>query len=172
MNPIARNAMAQLSAPQVSFKLNGREVTGRTSETIIQVAQREGIEIPQLCYREGMEAVGNCRACMVEISGERVLAASCCRHPVAGMEVTSNSTRALAAQKMVLELLQSDLPATTYTRNNEVDLWASKLSVGQPRFAARKQAVQDASHAAITVNLDACIQCTRCVRACRDEQVN
>ncbi|MDP3841946.1 MAG: formate dehydrogenase subunit alpha [Oxalobacteraceae bacterium] len=172
MNPIARSEMAQLAAPQVTFKLNGREVTGKASETIIQVAQREGIEIPHLCYRQGMEAVGNCRVCMVEINGERVLAPSCCRHPVAGMEVSSNSARAVAAQKMVLELLQSDMPETVYTRNNEVDLWAGKLSLSKPRFDARMQVRQDASHAAITVNLDACIQCTRCVRACRDEQVN
>src|SRR5207253_1515721 len=73
----------------------------------------------------------------------------------------------------VLELLMSDLPETEYTRHNEVDEWADKLGVGKPRFPATRQVPsQDASHAAITVNLDACIQCTRCVRACRDEQVN
>lgn len=172
MNVIARKEMAQLAAPQVSFTLNGRAVTGKASETIIQVAQREGIEIPHLCYKEGMEAVGNCRSCMVEINGERVLAPSCCRHPSAGMEVSTNSERALASQKMVLELLLSDMPETVYTRHNELDQWAKKLYIGKPRFEARQQVRQDASHAAITVNLDACIQCTRCVRACRDEQVN
>ncbi|HEX9172586.1 MAG TPA: formate dehydrogenase subunit alpha [Telluria sp.] len=156
----------------VRFEINGREVEALAHETLIQVADREGIEIPRLCYKDGMEAVGNCRSCMVEIDGERVLAPSCCRNPVQGMKVTTDSARALASQKMVLELLLADMPETEYTRHNEVDLWAQKLGVGKPRFPARAQPQRDASHAAITVNLDACIQCTRCVRACRDEQVN
>jgi formate dehydrogenase major subunit len=172
MNAITRNELAQLETPTVTFNLNGREVTGRTTETIIQVAKREGIEIPHLCYQEGLEAVGNCRSCMVEINGERVLAPSCCRYPTAGMQVTTDSERAVASQKLVVELLLSDMPETDYTRHNEVDQWAEKLSVGKPRFEAREKVRQDASHAAITVNLDACIQCTRCLRACRDEQMN
>ncbi|SFC35422.1 formate dehydrogenase subunit alpha [Massilia yuzhufengensis] len=159
--------------PTVSFQLNGREVHALPYETLIEVAAREGIEVPRLCYKEGMASVGNCRSCMVEIDGERVLAPSCCRSPVAGMKVATDSPRALAAQKMVLELLQSDMPEAEYTRRNEVDIWAEKLGVGKPRFpATRAQPQADRSHAAITVNLDACIQCTRCVRACRDEQVN
>jgi len=161
------------SIPTVRFALNGREVEALPQETLIEVAAREGVEIPRLCYKEGLEAVGNCRSCMVEIDGERVLAPSCCRHPVSGMKVTTDSPRALAAQKMVLELLLSDMPEAGYTRKNEVDLWAEKLGIEKPRFTpTRRQPQRDATHAAIAVNLDACIQCTRCVRACRDEQVN
>jgi formate dehydrogenase major subunit len=157
----------------VRFQINGREVDALEHETLIDVAQREGIEVPRLCYKEGMAAVGNCRSCMVEIDGERVLAPSCCRHPSQGMKVTTDSPRALAAQKMVLELLLSDMPEAHYTRHNEVDEWAGKIGVGKPRFAAtRRETAPDLTHAAIAVNLDACIQCTRCVRACRDEQVN
>ena len=156
----------------VTFKLDGREVTARANETILKVAEREGVEIPRLCYKDGLEEVGNCRSCMVEIKGERVLAPSCCRAPTAGMEVNSKSERAVASQKMVLELLLADMPEAEYTRNNELDQWAAKLGVGKPRFAARRQVAHDLSHPAIAVNLDACIQCTRCLRACRDEQVN
>ncbi len=172
MNAVTRHELAQLEAPLVSFKLDGREVSGRADETIIQIADREGIEIPRLCYKDGLDAVGNCRACMVEIKGERVLAPSCCRNPTNGMEVDSKSERAVASQKMVLELLLSDMPETVYTRFNEVDQWAAKLQVGKPRFASRVQVPPDLSHPAMAVNLDACIQCTRCLRACRDEQVN
>ncbi|UVW28117.1 formate dehydrogenase subunit alpha [Massilia sp. H6] len=161
------------NTPTVTFELNGRQVAALPYESLIEVAAREGVEIPRLCYKEGYEAVGNCRSCMVEIDGERVLAPSCCRAPAAGMKVRTDSPRALAAQKMVLELLQSDMPEAEYTRRNEVDIWAEKLGLGKPRFAGtRAQPRIDATHAAITVNLDACIQCTRCVRACRDEQVN
>jgi formate dehydrogenase major subunit len=172
MNAITRQELAELDAPLVSFSLNGREVLGRSTETLLQVAKREGVEIPHLCFKEGLEAVGNCRACMVEINGERVLAPSCCRAPAAGMKVVTDSVRALASQKLVLELLLSDMPEKDYTRHNEVDQWASKIGVGKPRFEARQQVRQDLSHPAIAVNLDACIQCTRCLRACRDEQVN
>ena len=172
MNAITRAERAQIEAPSVSFKLNGREVLGGSGETLIEIAQREGIDIPRLCYMPGLDAVGNCRACMVEIKGERVLAASCCRVPQAGMEVSTNSDRARKAQQMVLELLQSDMPETSYTRHNEVDEWAARLKVGKPRFAPRAAVPADLTHAAIAVNLDACIQCTRCLRACRDEQVN
>ncbi|MBX9793500.1 MAG: formate dehydrogenase subunit alpha [Burkholderiaceae bacterium] len=172
MNAITKQEALHLEAPLVEFQLNGRDVQGRASETIIEIAKREGIAIPHLCYKAGMEAVGNCRSCMVEIAGERVLAPSCCRAPTAGMKVTTDSERAVKSQKLVLELLLSDMPETAYTRHNEVDDWARKLGVGKPRFEARAKVVQDLSHPAIAVNLDACIQCTRCVRACRDEQVN
>ncbi|MES2151324.1 MAG: formate dehydrogenase subunit alpha [Pseudomonadota bacterium] len=172
MNAITRIDRAALQGAPVTLEIDGREVSAFAHETLIEVAKREGIAIPHLCYKPGMEEVGNCRSCMVEIDGERVLAPSCCRHPASGMKVQTASPRALAAQKMVLELLLSDMPETAYTRNNELDQWARTLAVGKPRFAARAQPARDASHAAITVNLDACIQCTRCVRACRDEQVN
>ena len=109
---------------------------------------------------------------MVEIDGERVLAPSCCRAPTAGMKVVTDSARAVASQKMVLELLLSDMPEKAYTRHNELDQWAAKIGVGKPRFEARHSTPSDLSHPAIAVNLDACIQCTRCLRACRDEQVN
>jgi len=156
----------------VAFTLNGASVEGRPDETLLQTAKRLGIEVPHLCYKDGMRADGNCRACMVEIKGERVLAPSCCRYPKEGMEVTTDSPRAVASQKMVLELLLSDVAEQAYTRNSELDQWAKKLSVGKPRFAARHQPNHDLSHPAIAVNLDACIQCGRCVRACREEQVN
>jgi formate dehydrogenase major subunit len=172
MNAITRQELAQLDAPVVSFSLNGKQVSGRATETILEIAKREGVEVPHLCYKEGMEAVGNCRSCMVEIKGERVLAPSCCRFPASGMTVTTDSERAVASQKLVLELLLSDMPEADYTRHNEVDEWAAKIGVGKPRFEARAPTPPDLSHPAIAVNLDACIQCTRCLRACRDEQVN
>src|SRR5476651_346422 len=162
----------EIAAMPVEFKLNGRTVVGRADETIIQTAKHYGIEIPHLCYKEGMRPDGNCRACMVEIKGERTLAPSCCRVPNDGMDVTTDSARAVASQKMVLELLLSDMSEQSYSPNSELDQWVRKLKVGKPRFAPRAQPAMDVSHPAIAVNLDACIQCTRCLRACREEQVN
>ncbi len=172
MNAITRDEMSKLNGPGITFSLNGREVQAGATETLLDVARREGLEVPHLCYKDGLETAGNCRACVVEIGGERVLAPSCCRRPANGMKVSTDSERAVTAQKMVLELLLSDMPEQAYTRDNEVDQWARKLALGKPRFAPRAAVQNDASHPAIAVNLDACIQCTRCVRACRDEQVN
>ena len=172
MNAIVRHERLQAPAKTVRFTLDGRTVEGSEHETLLQVAQREGVEIPHLCYTDGLDAAGNCRACVVEINGERVLAPSCCRAPKEGMEVTTNSERVRKAQGMVLELLLADAPDTSHTLDNELAMWVAKLGVGKPRFASRTQPKPDLSHPAIAVNLDACIQCTRCVRACRDEQVN
>ena len=167
-----RASTQQLATLPIEFKLNGRTVVGRPDETIIETAKRHGVEIPHLCYTPGLRPDGNCRACVVEIKGERALAPSCCRTPKEGMEVTSDSPRAQLSQKMVLELLLSDMPETGYRKDSELDQWAKEMGVGLPRFAGRHQPTPDLSHPAIAVNLDACIQCTRCLRACREEQVN
>jgi formate dehydrogenase major subunit len=162
----------QLAMMPIEFKLNGETVVGRPDEPIIRTAKNHGVDIPHLCHGGNQRSDGNCRACVVEIKGERVLAPSCCRFPAQGMEVTTNSPRALASQKMVLELLLSDMPEQEYTLDNKVRKWAERLGVGTPRFKRREQPKADLSHPAIAVNLDACIQCTRCVRACREVQVN
>jgi formate dehydrogenase major subunit len=156
----------------VEFKLNGKAISGYSDEMIIEAAKRHGVRIPHLCYLKGYRPDGNCRSCMVEIKGERVLAPSCCRAPTVGMEVFSDNERARASQKMVLELLLSDMPERQHTLNSELDHWAKELKVGRPRFSSRENPSADISHPAIAVNLESCIQCTRCVRACREEQVN
>jgi formate dehydrogenase major subunit len=161
-----------MSETSVHFMLDGRAVEARAGETILQVAERLGLRVPHLCYAEGMRADGNCRACVVEIKGERVLAASCCRVPGEGMEVNATSERARRSQKMVLELLLADMPDEPYRQDSELQLWANELNVGKPRFQRRHEPAPDLSHPAIAVHLDACIQCTRCVRACREVQVN
>jgi len=168
------NAPAEvaLAAELIEFRLNGEAVSARPGETLIEAAKRHGVEIPHLCYKPGMRPDGNCRACMVEIKGERVLAPSCCRKPTAGMEVSSDSPRAVHSQKIVVEMLAADVPARVYKLDSELEQWKRWLGIGAPRFAARAQPQADLSHPAIAVNLDACIQCTRCVRACREEQVN
>ena len=157
----------------VAFMLNGAPCVAEPGETILQAAERHGVAIPHLCYTEGMRPDGNCRACMVEVNGERVLAPSCCRNPTEGMVVQSNSERALASQKLVIELLMTDAFASpTYDANSELSYWATELNVGLPRFPQREQPAHDFSHPGMEVRLDACIQCTRCVRACREVQVN
>ena len=157
---------------RVHFKLNGRQIAALDDENILHAAARNGVEIPHLCYSDGMRSDGNCRACMVEIEGERVLAPACIRRPSDNMIVYTNNKRALHSQKLVLELLKSDMEAGLLSQRNEVEHWSHRLGLGNPRFKRRANPPLDVSHPAITVNLGACIHCTRCVRACREEQVN
>jgi formate dehydrogenase major subunit len=164
----------EVTGEGIAFRLDGVDVVAAKDETILQAADRMGLgaDIPRLCYTPDMRPDGNCRACVVEIKGERVLAPACCRAPTPGMDVHSASDRARHSQKMVLELLASDMPERVYKTDSELDQWCDALDIGTPRFPGRAQPLCDVSHPAIAVNLDACIQCTRCVRACREEQVN
>ena len=166
------DATGEPRPPTIAFELDGRPVEALAGESILEAAQRHGIEIPHLCHKPGLRPDGNCRACVVEIDGERALAASCCRAPAAGMKVSAAGERSRRSQKMVLELLLSDAPAGGRAEDSELRRWAHALGVGAPRFAARGQPAPDLTHPAIAVQLDACIQCGRCVRACREEQVN
>jgi formate dehydrogenase major subunit len=171
----------------IAFTLDGKPATALAGVSILEAAQRHGVDIPHLCYSDGLRADGNCRACVVEIEGERSLAPSCCRNVTAGMNVKANSPRALKSQAMVVEMLLSDMPDTGYKWNDsgattgafgqhgELSEWAARMGVSvRPELKAlrREQPQSDVSHPAMAVNLDACIQCNRCVRACREEQVN
>ena len=101
-----------MSDEKITFYLNDSKVEANTGETIWQVANRKGIEIPHLCYanKPGYRADGNCRACMVEIEGETVLAASCIRKPIENMKVFTSSERARKSRNLVFELLLADQP--------------------------------------------------------------
>ncbi|MCZ6590152.1 MAG: formate dehydrogenase subunit alpha [Alphaproteobacteria bacterium] len=160
----------------ISFTLDGRAVTAAAGETIWQVAQREGIEIPHLCYtpEPGYRPDGNCRVCMVHIEGERPLAASCLRQPDEGMVVETEAPRATAARNMVIELLLADQPArdTAHDPQSKFWQWTDRMGISASRLPARETPPADSSHPAMAVNLDACIHCNLCVRACREVQVN
>ncbi|MBV7315099.1 formate dehydrogenase subunit alpha [Shewanella sp. NIFS-20-20] len=169
--------MASTTTDLIIFTLNGVTTHAKAGETLWQIAKRQGELLPHLCFsdRADYRADGNCRACMVEIEGERVLAASCLRQPTAGMVVHTHSQRARHARAMVMELLLSDQPQQSHDRGSHFEQMAKLNQVNSSRFAGReaiKTPMADNSHVAISVNLDACIQCNLCVRACREVQVN
>ena len=166
------------SARPIAFTLDGRAVVAAPGETLWQVAQREGVEIPHLCHspEPGYRPDGNCRACVVEVAGERVLAPSCVRRPSVGMEVATGSARARAARALVFELLLADQPPreSAHDPDSKFWTWAERVGVTSSRFAPRHvpAPAPDRSHPAMAVQLDACIHCGLCVRACREVQVN
>lgn len=163
----------------VKFVLDGQQVEAEAGQTIWEVANGRGLVIPHLCHKPapGYRPDGNCRACMVEVEGERTLVASCIREPVDGMVVTTNSTRAESARKMVVELLLADQPAQDAAHDRSSHLWdmaqANDVDASRfPKLDTDRIPLLDDSHVAMRVNLDACIQCGLCVRACREVQVN
>ena len=162
---------------KIKFTLDGRQVEAQAGETIWQVAKREGVDIPHLCWRPepGYRADGNCRACMVEVEGERVLTASCQRRASEGMKVKTASERAKKSREMVFELLLADQPARDDGHDPKSSFWGwvDKMGISaSSRYPAGEKPVADNSHTAIAVNLDACINCNLCVRACREVQMN
>ncbi|MGI9357115.1 MAG: formate dehydrogenase subunit alpha [Rhizobiaceae bacterium] len=177
-----------MSDKKITFNLDGTDVAATLDETIWQVAKREGNRIPHLCYLDapGYRADGNCRACMVEIEGERVLAASCQRKVSEGLVVKTDTERAEKSRKMVFELLAADMRAPEESPDGKASFWewASEFGMaGSERLPSKfdgsvstggetTPSIHDLSNPAIAVNLDACIACNLCVRACREVQVN
>ena len=164
---------------KITFTLDGQKVEAEAGMTIWEVANGRGLAIPHLCHKPapGYRPDGNCRACMVEIEGERVLAASCIPEPSNGMVVTTDSARAKNARKMVVEMLVADQPARDVAHDKSSHLWDMAAMNGVeasrfPKLEAGRIPLLDDSHVAMSVNLDACIQCGLCVRACREVQVN
>ncbi|MFV2003090.1 MAG: molybdopterin-dependent oxidoreductase, partial [Paracoccaceae bacterium] len=170
----------------IKFTMDGHDVEAAPGESIWQVAKRQGVEIPHLCWRDepGYRADGNCRACMVEVEGERTLAASCVRMPSEGMKVVTDGARVEQSRRLVFDLLASDMPARAQSPDPEAMFWrqAGLAGLGETHFPPARPGAgteiplgsifQDASHPSIAVNLDACISCTLCERACREVQVN
>src|SRR3954451_9162895 len=133
----------------IRFFLDGAEVEGRPGESIWQVANRRGTEIPHLCYSPapGYRPDGNCRACMVEIEGERVLAASCIRKPSPGMKVTTASERAKASRRLVFELLVADQPerVTSHDPQSKFWSWADRMGIAGSRLPRHGKVAPDRS---------------------------
>ncbi|MEM7751127.1 MAG: molybdopterin-dependent oxidoreductase, partial [Pseudomonadota bacterium] len=162
---------------KITFELDGQQVEADEGETIWQVAQRHDTKIPHLCWQpeKGYRADGNCRACMVEVEGERTLAASCVRQPAEGMKVKTSTERAKKSREMVFELLLSDQPQREQAPdpNSKFWTWIDDMDIAaSSRLPGRAAVETDRTHSAIAVNLDACIHCNLCVRACREVQVN
>jgi formate dehydrogenase major subunit len=164
---------------EIQITIDGAEVAASPEQTLWEICNARGQTLPHLCHRDGpgYRPDGNCRACMVEIEGERALAASCIRKPAPGMIVHTQNQRATAARRAVFELLMADQPplADSHDKGSHLLSWAQQLELSDSRYPGRPMAAipsADRSHPAMAVQLDACIHCGLCVRACREVQVN
>ncbi len=189
---------ARMAAPPrtVEVTLNGETVQAREGMTILQVAQREGIEIPTLCWERTLTPVNACRVCVVEVTGARTLVPACARQVEEGMEIQTHSDRVRHSRKMVLEFLASsvDLSTTPNVARWIDEYEASPERYGPPappfgenerdRIRAGHHETPDGSHAA-TVHqppktdnelyvrdYSKCILCYKCVEGCGTDWQN
>ncbi len=160
-------------AETIGLFVDERAVEVPPGTFVLEAVRRAGIQIPHLCWTEGLEPEGNCRSCLVEIEGERRLSPACARRVEPGMVVRTDTARARAVRNGVLRLLAAAYTPLTGVRDELAEaLGPDQETRVENETANRPPPTVDASHPAITVRLQACILCTRCVRACRDVQVN
>jgi NADH dehydrogenase/NADH:ubiquinone oxidoreductase subunit G len=160
-----------LDKPRVT--LNGNQVSGRPGQTILELAQENGVDIPTLCHHADLSPLGACRVCVVEVEGSRTLVGSC-HTPIAdGMVIHTHSPKVLASRKVIIELLLASHSGACYMCDKanmcELRKIAAELDVGLPRFQVKRHYYpkEDISPY-ITRDLTKCIMCRRCVRACTE----
>ncbi|RZB36013.1 MAG: hypothetical protein SRB2_02611 [Desulfobacteraceae bacterium Eth-SRB2] len=161
---------------ELAITIDGRELTAEKGKTILEICRKNGIHVPTLCYHPRLRVVGKCRVCVVE--GEPRLTTACTT-PVEreGMVVFTKSKRVLEARRMVVELLLAggDHNCLFCDSNGRCELQdlAYELKMEQPRFPIDQPAwTIDNSNPMIFRDLNKCVLCGRCVRACNEVQVN
>jgi NADH dehydrogenase/NADH:ubiquinone oxidoreductase subunit G len=158
---------------EIQLTLNGKPITASSDKTILQVARDNGIDIPTLCYIDGLPPTGACRMCVVEVDGSRTLVASCHTPIGKGMVIQTHSPKVLEARRMILELLTASHCGTCYMCEKanmcELRKISADLNVGLSRFEMKKRfyPVEQVSPY-IERDLSKCILCRRCVRACSE----
>ncbi|HXK92865.1 MAG TPA: 2Fe-2S iron-sulfur cluster-binding protein, partial [bacterium] len=154
-----------------TLKIDGRDVSAREDETILQVARDNNIFIPSLCYLEGLSAVGACRLCMVELRGSSKLLPACMTHVEEGMDVITQSERLAKYRRMILELIFSErnhiCSICVSNGHCELQSLAQKLGLTHIQVPYRFPRFQvDATHDRFVIDHNRCILCARCVRVC------
>lgn len=153
--------------------LNGTKVSGRPGQTILELAQGNGVDIPTLCHHADLSPLGACRVCVVEVEGSRTLVGSCHTPISDGMVIHTHSPKVLESRRVIVELLLASHSGACYMCDKanmcELRKIAAELDVGLPRFQVRKHyyPLEDVSPY-IVRDLTKCIMCRRCVRACNE----
>jgi bidirectional [NiFe] hydrogenase diaphorase subunit len=154
-----------------TLKIDGRDVSARPDETILDVARQNKIFIPRMCELDGLSTVGACRLCLVEVKGSHKLLPACVTPVSEGMEVTTTSERLEKYRRMIVELLFSErnhiCSVCVSNGHCELQTMAQRLNITHIQFPYRyPKAEVDASHERFVIDHNRCILCTRCVRVC------
>ncbi len=173
MNVPAQTQSEALQAPLrvKTLRIDGLHVSGTEEQTIMEVAREHAIEIPGLCYMEGLSVVGACRLCLVEVAGVGKLLPACATKVQEGMEVTTDSPRLQKYRRRILEFLfaeRNHICAVCVANGNcELQTLAQELGMDHVTVPYMYPNVGvDATHPLFAVDHNRCILCTRCVRVC------
>jgi len=153
--------------PLVSATIDGRAVTAPAGSTILDLCRNEGVDVPTLCYLDGLTPANSCRVCMVEVTGSRTLVPACSRQVTDGMEITSDNDRVTANRRLVYELLASSVDMSL--ADADTRRWMDHYEVDPDRFgtevATVRQPVKIQDDLYIR-DYSQCVLCYRCVSAC------
>lgn len=157
----------------VTLVIDGRDIGAREDQTIIEVATENGIEIPRLCYLEGLSAIGACRLCICEVTGSRGFLPACTTRVREGMNVRTRSEQLDAYRKRIVELLlaEGNHVCAICVSNGHCDLQRIAAELGVEHVTVPYQFPKrpvDASHRRFALDMNRCILCTRCVRVCAE----
>ncbi|WP_455381079.1 NADH-dependent [FeFe] hydrogenase, group A6 [Salinispira pacifica] len=155
----------------LNITIDGHKLQVKEGDTILEAAREAGVEIPTLCFLEGVEPLGACRMCVVEVSGAKTLMSACSTPAAEGMVVVTNNRHVREARKTVIDLLLSEHEGDCQycVRGDDCELaaMARKLGVREPRYRGEKPAaVEDQSTPALVRDSGKCIKCRRCVSVC------
>ncbi len=161
----------------ISIKINGQSIQTEPGKTILQAAQAHGVEIPTLCYHKDLNPTGNCRMCIVEVKGWRILQAACVTPVWEGMDIQTHSEKVEKDRKLTLELMLANHPQDCITCDvsGECELQdlAYEYKASAPDWGSKgtRYPVDSDPNPFIRVDMNRCILCRRCVSACAEIQV-
>jgi bidirectional [NiFe] hydrogenase diaphorase subunit len=154
-----------------TLTVNGKAVSARENETLLEVCREHEVPLPTLCHLDGLGDIGACRLCLVEVKGSNKLLPACVTRAEEGMEVTTSSERLQKFRREIVELLfaERNHVCAICTANGNCELQQAAYSVGMDsvRFEYQHPATEmDVSHPRFILDHGRCILCTRCVRVC------
>jgi bidirectional [NiFe] hydrogenase diaphorase subunit len=164
---------ANIAQRTLKLVIDGKEVSAQAEDTILDAANKNNIEIPNMCYLEGLTSLGGCRLCLVEVKGSTKLFPACTTPASDGMNVIINSERLMKSRKKALELILSERThiCSVCVANGACELQAIADKLGVDHVSLARQwtsYIVDSSHERFVLDSNRCILCTRCIRICSE----
>ena len=154
----------------VNIKINGTDIAVQNGSTILQAAARAGIPIPHLCYLRGINEIGACRICVVEVEGTERLVPACNTRVVEGMSIHTNTPRVREARKTNLRLIlsQHNSTCTTCIRSGNCELQnlAHYLNIHYQPYPVKPERSRLDMDVPVIREASKCIKCMRCIQVC------
>jgi bidirectional [NiFe] hydrogenase diaphorase subunit len=157
----------------VTFTIDGHQLSAQDDQTLLQVAREHKINIPTLCFLEGLSSVGACRLCLLEVEGSTKLQPACSAKPIEGMVIHTNTDKLKRYRRMIVELLASEgnhqCAVCVVNGHCELQNLAYEVGLDHVRFPyLYPDKSLDATHKDFVMDRNRCVLCTRCLRVCHE----